>query len=480
MDQSKFIKTFDKLDKVSQRRYIEFLDSPYFNKNEEVRQFVALIRQGKASQDPKKIYEFLYPGKPFDARRLHDLLYKSLKLLEEFLTEEQYATQTWDRKLNLLNYIRVNELEDLNSVVQREIRELSAKKQFRDSNYFYEEFMYQSEAYKIFLDQAQIKGDENLQKKVDRLDLFYLSAKLRDSCEMMNRKRILSIDYEFHLLNNLIEAIKADFERYKSYPAISIYYRILLMLMEPEDTGHFRKLQEEFQQNIGLFPQDEQRSLYGYLQNYCIRKVNSGAAAFYSELFDIYEHMLLIGLMDPDNKNLQWELKNMVSVALRLGKYERALDIVETLKTRLPEEVSENAYAYNLANYYYETKNFRKATLLLHSVDFKDVYYNLDSKSMLLKIYFEQDEEEAFFALVNTFQVFLTRNRLISTDTHLAYSNLLKFARKAFVFKTMLPYQRRHSSHKIRTLNDKLTRSKNVINLAWLLKETDKLMEDAQ
>src|SRR6185312_14156135 len=119
MDQSKFIKMLGKLDKVQQRRYTEFLDSPYFNKNEEIRQFVALVRQRKVNQDQKIMYESLYPGKPFDARRLHDLMYKSLKLLEEFLTEEQYATQTWDRKLNLLNYIRVNEMEDLNTVVQR-------------------------------------------------------------------------------------------------------------------------------------------------------------------------------------------------------------------------------------------------------------------------------------------------------------------------------------------------------------------------
>ncbi len=478
MEQSKFIRTLQKLNKAQKQRYIEFLESPYFNKNEDIRDFVGLIFKKNIPLVKEKLFAKLYPGKPFDIRRIPDLMYKSLRLLEEFLSEEMYSEQVWERKLNLLGFIRVNELDDLYSVVEREIHELSSEKPLRDSNYFYEEFMYQSEADNIFRDQARIKVNENLQNKVDQLDLFYLSAKLRDSCEMINRKRILATDYEFHLLDNLIQAVQENFDRYANYPAISIYFKVLLMLREPENVEHFNNLKEDVSQNIHLFARDEQRSLYGNLQNYCIRKVNTGGQEFYRELLNIYQYMLDIKLMDADNKNLQWDLKNMVSIALRLGENDWTFNIINELKSKLPADVRENAFTYNLANYYYETKDYKKATKLLQSVDFKDVYYNLDSKSMLLKIYFEQDEEESFFALVTTFKAYLTRNKLISSDRYVTYNNLLKFARKAFVFKIMLPYERKHNLNKINALKQNIVATKNVVNLNWLLKEMDGLLKE--
>src|ERR1039458_985482 len=181
MEESKFIKAVYKLSPRQQQLYLEFLGSPYFNKNEDIINFVELVFQRNTALSKEKLFAALYPGKPYEDRRIPDLMYKSLKLLEEFLSEEHYAGQVWERKLNLLSYIRENDLDDLNSVVQREIADLSQKKQLRDSNYFYEEFMYKSEANKIFLDHSRIEGDQSLQKKVEQLDLFYLAAKLRDS-----------------------------------------------------------------------------------------------------------------------------------------------------------------------------------------------------------------------------------------------------------------------------------------------------------
>ncbi len=478
MEQSKFYKTLQKLNKQQQLRFLDFLQSPYFNKNEEITGFVKLICPGKFNVSKEEIYSKLYPGKIFEERRIPDLMYKSLRLMETFLSEEQYTEQQWNQKLNLLNYIRVNQLEELYSVVQKDILEMSSQKPYRDSNYYYEEFQYQAEADKIFLDQARIQGDESLQKKVDQLDIFYLSAKLRDSCEMMNRKRILAIDYEFNMLDELLEIVKLNFEKYTVIPSISIYYRILVMLKDPNNMEHFNVLKDDVTKHIQLFEQDEQRSLYGYLQNYCIRKVNSGVSKFYNELLDIYKYMHEIGLMKANNKNLQWDLKNMVSIALRLGDHEWTYKIINELKPELPGEVRENAYTYNLANYYYETREYKKATRLLQSVDFKDVYYNLDSKSMLLKIYFELDEEESFFALITTFKAYLSRNKLISTDTFDTYSNLLKFARKAFVYKIMLPYERRHNNNKIKALKQTVIETKNVVNAIWLLNEIEKLFEN--
>ena len=476
MEQSKFNKILNKLTDRQKQRYLEFLRSPYFNKNEYVVLFVGQILASGANLSKEEIYLNLFPDRAYEERKVSDLMYMALRLLEEFLTEEQYAGQAWERKLNLLTYIREQSIEDLNKGVQKDIQEIRSSKTIKNSEYFYEEFLYQSEADKIFLSQARTHGDQSLQKKVDQLDLFYLSAKLRDSCEMTNRTNIVAATYEFHLLDKLLEAIQANPELYLHYPAIAVYFHILLMLKEPEEIKHFNALKEDIGRHVKVFPKDEQLSIYGYLRNYCIRKVNSGGTVFYSELLDIYKHMIEMGLMEADNKSLQWDFKNMVSVALRVGEFEWTYELINNIKSKLPEKVRDNAYTYNLAHYYYQTKEAKKAIRLLRSVEFTDVYYNLDSKVMLLKIYFEEEEEEAFYALVAAFKVYLLRNKLISKDTFVIYNNLVKYARKAFAYKAQLPYQRKGSAKQIALLNEKVLETAQIANRDWLLKEISEIM----
>ena len=51
---------------------------------------------------------------------------------------------------------------------------------------------------------------------------------------------------------------------------------------------------------------------------------------------------------------------------------------------------------------------------MLLKVEFNDVYYHLDSKSLLMKVYFELDEYDAFSSLVDAFKIYLRRNQTIS------------------------------------------------------------------
>jgi len=477
MEQARFIKILQQLSGRQRQKYMAFLRSPYFNNSEKIIKLNELVFTGKEPLTKEYIYAQVYPDEKFDVRRLPDLMYKSLKLLQEFLTEEQFAHKTWDRKINLLGYIRENEMDELKGVVLREMEELRTSNLLRDSDYFFEEFQYRAETDKIFLSQARLQGEQSLQQKVDSLDLFYLAAKLRDSCDMMNRTRIFATGYDFHLLDGLLAMIKADFARYTQYPAISLYYRIILMLRDPENTSIFFELKEEVFLHIQFFSQDEQRSLYGYLQNYCIRQVNNGNFEFYKELLQLYHHMFDRQMMDERNKNLQWDLKNIVSTALRLGDYEWTHRIISEVKEKLPKDVRENAYNYNLANYYYETQEFAKAKKLLQTVEFTDVYYSLGSKSMLLKIYFEQEEEEAFYSFVAAFKAYLTRNKTISKDNNIIYNNLVKFARQVFAYKTSLPYLKKKNLKKIIALKDTIIRTKQVANLSWLVREIDRIVE---
>ena len=61
----------------------------------------------------------------------------------------------------------------------------------------------------------------------------------------------------------------------------------------------------------------------------------------------------------------------------------------------------------------------------MRTVEFTDVYYHLDSKSLLLKIYYEMDDVEPLLSLITTMRVYLKSSKLISEYQRTIYINLI-------------------------------------------------------
>jgi len=328
---------------------------------------------------------------------------------------------------------------------------------------------------------GKISDNENLQNKADQLDLFYLALKLKDSCEMVNRSKIVTAHYDFKMMDSIISYIQSNPSYFSVYPAINIYLNFYLTLTADNHESYFFEFEKLVRQHEEVFTPDEQRSLYIYILNYCIRRINQGNTNFYQNMFEAYRHIIDNGLVFDDNKNLQWDFKNAVSIGLRMKEFEWTLATIHAFKDYLPEGIRQNAHTYNLANYYYETGELKKATKLLNSVEFTDIYYSLDAKVMLLKIYYKEEEEESFYSLVSSFGIFIKRHKLISKDTKEIYQNLILFTRKAFLLSLKLPYQRNKDYYKkTEALRQKITQTQKVANINWLLQEVKVLSHEDQ
>jgi len=480
MRNSKLIKSLSNLNEKEMDAFHAFVASPYFNKNNELLAFLELILaediSGGGDMDKNLILSKLFPGKTYQERWLPDLMYGLMNLLEDFLAEEKYRQNKFQRKINLMMLAYEKDLEPVINGIERDLEQLHIQNPVRDSNYFYESFMIHSERDYSFRLSGKITENESLQAKADQLDLFYLSLKLKDSCEMLNRSRIVSAHYDFKMVDTVIAYLQAHPDAYQQYPAIQVYLYYYLMLTDAAHEKYFFELKELIQNSELVFTRDELRSLYTYLQNYSIRRINQGGVAFNEELFQIYKHIFGNGLVFGDNKNMQWDFKNFVSLGLRMKEFDWTLNIINVFKDHLPETSRDNAYSYNLANYYYETGEYKKATKLLNAVEFTEIFYSLDAKAMLLKIYYKVEEEESFYSLVSSFGIYLRRNKLISKDNAEVYSNLLRFTKKAFLLKTKLPYERKKDYYrKVSLLKQDIHHTQRIMNINWLLQEVEAL-----
>ena len=478
MYSGKLFLLLDSLNKSEMNRFRDFVNSPFFNKNEDTKRFLAILDHDKERQLTKEqVSKKLFPGKPGDVRKITDQVYYLSRLAEQFLSLQKFTGDHILQNINLLSECLDRSIEKMalsvSDAIEMQLRETT----YRDNTHYYREFLFETELDKFYLGKEKVKRDESLQKKTDSLDLFYISMKLRDCCEMLNRNQIMQgFEYQMPMLESLKDYVKDFLFDFEKYPAIGIYYHIILMLQYPDDETLFLKLKSLLGSSHDRFPENELRDMYNYPRNYCIRKINAGDNDFYRPLFEISKTLIDTGLILTGKHITQRDYKNIVSMALRIGEFEWTLNFINDYKSKISSENRQNAYSYNLANYYYETKEYTKAVKLLRDVEFTDVYYNLDAKTMLLKIYYERDEDESFLALAAAFKNYLTRNKLINEQTYLNYNNMLTYTRKAYYFKNRLPYQRGKDFGKnVKVLKEKVEGAKNILNSKWLVGEIEKL-----
>ncbi|NJN34399.1 MAG: hypothetical protein HC817_09265 [Saprospiraceae bacterium] len=128
-----------------------------------------------------------------------------------------------------------------------------------------------------------------------------------------------------------------------------------------------------------------------------------------------------------ENGELQYyDYKNMIMIALKAEEYAWAEKALYDFKQYLPEKDRENIFNYNLAIYYFRRGNYDDAMPLLQLVTLNDVLYNLDSRRMLARIYFDTDEIMPLQSLIESSKVYLHRQKDIGYH-HDMYANFFRY-----------------------------------------------------
>jgi len=90
MENSKLVELFKSLSPVEVQQFREFVASPYFNKNEDLVKLVNYLSEVSLDDSLNKVnkeyvFGLLFPGIPFDKKRLGYLMNYALKLAERYL-----------------------------------------------------------------------------------------------------------------------------------------------------------------------------------------------------------------------------------------------------------------------------------------------------------------------------------------------------------------------------------------------------------
>ncbi len=420
MADNKLIELIQSLSAVEKRECAAFLKSPYHNRREDV---LALwirctgeIKSRRANTiDPE-------PENSAQQRHLQSLL---LQQIETFLAQRAYEQLPLLSDLHLAPVYRQKGMVKHLDHVFRRAEERLAKIPSDTTHYH---LLYQLEWEKYVATQLQTRSrDNNLAAVHQALDIYLIGSKLRLACLMESHRAVFNIAYDTTFLPALLAFLPAsDFCR---VPIIALYYHCYQSLTSGQEE-EFRAFRRELEDQNATLPTEERRTFLLLALNYCIRQLNAGEVRYIREIYDLYRVGLDTGVLLENGKLSRFAYKNIVYAGLRVLAFDWVEEFIFRYEPHLEEKHRAANRDYNLAKLYFTKKDYRRAMPLLAQVGESDLLLNLDSRIMLLKMYYETGEWDALDALMASFRILLLRKKKVIGYHHVHYLNTLRYIQK--------------------------------------------------
>lgn len=475
--QSKIIKHIGDLLPKDRERFVQFVGSPYFNQHEKTKELLDVILEnlehpnGLLERD--KLFKRLFPREVFDEQKLHNVMSYLKKLYHRFLAQQFYEKQAFREQLFTLESAYESNKFSLFTNRVKALEKTIAQNPYRDNNFHFVNYrlntllgFYQGE----FGDRSK---PETLQKMMDHLDRYYLLEKLRNSCHLTANMMLVNTKFDFGFFEEVLHYFRDNKERYHNDASIIMYYTILMSLVEESNRQHYMEMKEMLSNKVQHFSPDERRDLYSFATNYCIRQSNLGYGEYRRELFELYQQGLKTGLLLTNGTIIsEFNYKNVAMLGCSLKEFNWTEEFIQNYRENLPAHRRDNAYNFNLANLYYNKKMYNEALMALMKVQFTDVTHHLNTNMLILRTYFALRDTEALLSLIETFRIYIIRNRKLTTAEKKGYTNFLRLSKNLVLLRHhATTFSRKALEEKLEALRLKIDTTQNVINKHWLLEE---------
>jgi len=467
------LKTFSKHELNS---FKKFVASPFHNEQQELVQLFAIIDQHfRASEKVQKtnplqkeiVWKYIFDKKPYNDVRLRRLSSDLIKLVYSFLSYNIYKKNGLSESLNLLKVLRQLSLKKHFDSTLNQLNHSLEKNELRNSDYHLSSYNINYNLFNFPKDfRSKINLFSNLEKADYHLECFFIIKKLENYCDYIGYREGISFNGEISLPPNFLDYVENSV--FINEPALKAYFFVTKMLLNSKETTFFLNLKEHLAKNKIHFSLQELDVFYTHLKNFCIVKINIGQTEYFNRLFDIFKTLVSEKIILKEGIISHQSYKNIVTVGLKIEEYNWVENFIQEYTKHLPKEHRENTIAYNLAKVYFYQNQFNDVIKLLREVEYKNHVYALGGKLLLLKTYYELKEYNPLDSLIDSFRIYIRRNKIISKEVKQQYLNLLRFVKK--LSSTIAGDKK--SVEKIRA---QIAKCKALAGKKWILEKVEEL-----
>jgi hypothetical protein len=468
MQKSVLVEIVRSLSKKEQRELNKWLQSPSHNQRQDVVKLFEFLTKslinGDESWEKERAWKAIFPKQAYDDAFMRQVMHFLLKAVEDYLVFKKLSNDKVQYQLTLAQIYRERKLEKAYKQAYRIGKDALESQPLRDNYYLRNKFFFEQDFGQ--LSNVVQNASANLQETADALEKWFLAEKLHISYAMFAHKSVYkTADYSEGILANVLEYCQK--ENLLDEPAIAVYYYAYQALTNPNEEAYFDKLEQLIHKQDGHFTQSEFRTLYVAAINYCVPKINQGRLDFSKRAFDLYRKGLESGVLLENGVVSRYTFGNAVGAALRNKEYGWAEKFIRDFQHHLDEKERNSIVNFNQSRIYFEKGDYALAQQLLTQFEYDDMLFNLIAKTMLLKIYFETDEYDAFESLLESLRTYLQRKEALDPSRKASYKNMISLMKKLLQLNIFSRPQREAFRELVQKTNPLAERD-------WFLKQLDK------
>jgi len=163
--------------------------------------------------------------------------------------------------------------------------------------------------------------------------------------------------------------------------------------------------------------------------NFCIRQINNGQRNYLSQLLEFYQVGLTTNTLLENGSLSRITYHNIVGTGINSDNLPWTKQFIGQYKNLLEKKYRESTYSFSLARLAYHQKEYGRVLQLLQKSHYRDLLLNLAVKTLLLKVYVEQDEDALLFAHLEAMQRYIRRKQVIGYHKK-NYLNIIKYTKQ--------------------------------------------------
>ena len=319
--------------------------------------------------------------------------------------------------------------------------------------------------FEILLNDFNYETFQYAEKALEFLDKYYFLEKIRIIQELRTDSIMSNRKYDVILLNEIKKAIKEDdkFHKkllFKIYTITSDLYEGIF------DKDTYFKLKDLVHSNIDKFDFFTLKMFFSDIGNYLSLLFNKTAdSSLLKEVFENYKIQLEHKTIIVNGRIVDANFSQIINVSLALKEFEWVTNFINEYGKYL---YNNDLVLLNKALVLYVQTKYDDALDLLNNVELTTPKINYELKTLYAKILYLKDEIDLLENHLNTFEIYIRRQKKIS---ELIRQNNLDFV----LFLKRIIHNQTNRTNLERIKKD-IEENKSVFSRIWLLQEIDKLL----
>lgn len=354
----------------------------------------------------QQIFIFLYGNSlSYNDLKIRHLISTITKVLEDFIVFNYLKQNSIVYNNILLSHFLQNGIEKPAKMVMNELQHMMNTEPTHDAGYYRQR--YELGVSNYYFQSNNIRTDDfNYSSTIENFTTYIIIETLKSACTITTINKVMEAKIQHPLLNSILEILTQS--SYLKEPLVRIYYH-LYYLAEEEKEEVFSSLFSDIQMHEVLFSKNDLNTVYRALINFCIKKSNQNNSFYTRKAFEIYIYAIENEILIEHQEINRFIFTNVITLGIKLGELEQSLQFLESHQHLIHYTYNQNTVVYNLAKIYFAKTEYDKALKILWTNEFKDKIWNLNSKYLILKILFEQNDIDSFKQQLQAFKRYVKR-----------------------------------------------------------------------